>query len=251
MLKFSPANSKLQKLAKRRFARKYLKGRKLYSLDLVAGKTCPFARDCKSHVQHTADGPRIVDGPHTVFRCYAASQEVIYSSVLKLHEHNTDLIRKCRTAKEIARLILSSLPKNAGIIRYHASGDFFNREYFKAAILVARLRPDILFYGYTKAIGYLTTYKLPENFTLVASYGGTLDTLIEPYQLKSVKVVKSTYEARKLGLPVDQDDSHAANPASNSFALVVHGPQPKGSELAKIITRNNRRKALTNSRETV
>jgi hypothetical protein len=57
-----------------------------------------------------------------------------------------------------------------------------------------------------------------------------------------VLVVPSGYQARKLGLPVDNDDSHAADPKrrDNDFALVIHGTQPKGSDYAKIVARLNR-----------
>jgi len=46
--------------------------------------------------------------------------------------------------------------------------------------------------------------------------------------------VFSEAEANSLGLDIDHDDSHAANPAwrDNSFALLVHGTQPAGSEAA-------------------
>ena len=44
-------------------------------------------------------------------------------------------------------------------------------------------------------------------------------------------------EARSLGLEIDHDDSHAANPDTReqSFALLIHGVQPAGSEAAQAI----------------
>ena len=65
---------------------------------------------------------------------------------------------------------------------------------------------------------------------LTASYGGTHDHLIEEFNLRSAKVVFSEAEAAELGLEIDHDDSHAAvTPRDNSFALLIHGTQPKGS----------------------
>ena len=119
-----------------------------------------------------------------------------------------------------------------GIVRIHVGGDFFNKKYFRTWLQVSRSRPDILFYAYTKAIGYWIDNlgRIPKNLVLTASYGGIYDNLIRKYKLPSALVVKTNYQARKLGLPVDSNDSHAANPnRRGDFALLVHGIQPKGS----------------------
>jgi hypothetical protein len=200
----------------------------------------------------TPEGRRIQDGKETLFRCYSASQEVQYDNVYKNRKANFDAIRNCKTQGEIVKLLQDSLPKNAGIVRWHSAGDFFSPKYFSAAVELARRNPHILFYAYTKAVGYWITHLdkigpksecgIPDNFVLTASRGGKLDELIESYGLRSVLVVKSTYQARKLGLPVDSDDSHAADPArrENDFALVIHGTQPKGSDYGKVVARLNR-----------
>lgn len=246
MLKFSPANTKLKKLYKKRYLQKWLRGRrKVYSLDLLSGWSCPFAKDCHSKAVQTPKGRRIQDGPDCQFRCYAASQEVQYDNVYKVRKDNFDAIRKCRTQADIVKLLESSLPKNAGIVRWHSAGDFFSPKYFGAAVELAKRHPDVLFYAYTKALGYWASNfdDIPANLVLTASRGGRLDELIDTWGMRSVVVVKSGYQARKAGLPVDNDDSHAADPArrENDFALVIHGTQPKGSELGKVVAKNNRR----------
>ena len=50
-------------------------------------------------------------------------------------------------------------------------------------------------------------------------------------------VVFSEAEAKEKGLEIDHDDSHAAVPEwrHNSFALLVHGVQPKGSKAAEAL----------------
>jgi len=45
-------------------------------------------------------------------------------------------------------------------------------------------------------------------------------------------VVFSEEEAAKLGLEIDHDDSHAYK-GDKSFALLLHGTQPKGTMAAK------------------
>ena len=49
-------------------------------------------------------------------------------------------------------------------------------------------------------------------------------------------VVYSVEEADELGLELDNDDSHAADPNNKekNFALLIHGMGPTGSRQAKI-----------------
>lgn len=240
MLKFSKANTKLQKLAKVSEIQPYLaNGRKVYSLDLVAGHSCPFAKACLSKVVNG----KIVDGKHTEFRCYAASMEAIFKATFAAHKHNFDTLREL-SYDDMVKMIGLSMPKNLGVCRIHSSGEFFSEKYFQAWLTVARQNPDILFYAYTKSLKWwLSNEKyIPQNMVLTASYGGTLDNLISENNMRFAKVVESTDEAKTLGLPVDDNDSHAANPSSRSqsFALVVHNTQPAGSRYAKIIAEQRR-----------
>ena len=61
--------------------------------------------------------------------------------------------------------------------------------------------------------------------------------------MRFAKVVYSEQEAQDLGLAIDHDDTHAAKPSlrNQSFALMLHGTQPKGSEAAdalKLLKKN-------------
>jgi hypothetical protein len=78
---------------------------------------------------------------------------------------------------------------------------------------------------------------LPENLVLTASRGGRLDHLIEQHNLRESKVVFSEAEADALGYDIDHTDEHAAIPAirNESFALLIHGVQPKGSDAAQAV----------------
>jgi hypothetical protein len=221
-LLFSQANSKLRKLEKR------LK-KKVYSLDLVAGWSCPFAKLCKSKVVGTPNGLRIKDGKYTQFRCFSASEEVVYSHVFLRRLKNFQTIKGlCKTPNKLVRCIDSSIPLDAEVIRLHVSGDFFNKNYLKAIISVAVNNPDKEFYGYTKAIQYLLELKsiFPKNLRLVASYGGTQDKLILPNKLISSTVINTVDEAKELGLKIDYDDFLAYD-YKKSFGLLIHGVQPK------------------------
>jgi hypothetical protein len=50
-------------------------------------------------------------------------------------------------------------------------------------------------------------------------------------------VVFSEEEADRLGLEIDHDDSHAADPnwRNLNFALLIHGSQPAGSKASKAL----------------
>ncbi len=237
MLKFSNANAKTKELAKSS-VKGWLKDRKAYSLDLISGWSCPCALDCLSKV-HVVNGKKtIVDGPETKFRCFSASQEVLFPAVYNLRKHNFDVLRGLKNCIPIAERILTDLPKDIGILRIHVGGDLFSYEYFKAWTIVANQRPNVLFYFYTKSLNFWVKYleehgELPKNLVGTASRGGRLDNLIDEYKLREAEVIFDMKEAK--GRPVDFTDEWAANPdrKNTSFCLLLHGTMPKGSKAAK------------------
>ena len=229
MLKFSQANAKTKKLRKVEKLQRFLgKGRKVYSFDLPAGHTCPGAMRCLSKV---VDG-KIKDGPHCHFRCFSASQEALFPKVSASRQHNLAELRKCRGWRQYYDILNDSLPNDCGILRYHVSGDWFNRSYLRGAVTLAEDKPDTLFYGYTKSLHLLGGLTFPDNFRLTLSRGGKHESLIDTLNLREAVVVFSEDEAN--GLPIDHDDSHAALPGP-SFALLLHGVQPAGSTAAKAL----------------
>ncbi len=244
MLKFSKANAKIEALGVVPTIAGYLANkRKVYSFDILSGHNCPFAKDCRSAAVVGANGKRtIVDGPDTQFRCFSASQEVLFTALYKLREANGEIVDIANESVNFAAgALMGAMPSNAGIIRIHVGGDFKSRPYFKAWLEVARQNPSRLFYAYTKSLPYWidelkTLEKLP-NFVLTASRGGHKDKLITQHKLREAVVVYSEQQAVDLGLDIDHDDSHAADPSrrQQSFALLIHGVQPKGTEAAKAL----------------
>jgi len=219
LLKFQKGNAKLDK--------------KIYTFSLPAGHSCPFANDCLSKSDRLTG--KLTDGPNTQFRCFAASAEAVYKNVRLARWHNFDLLKKL-TTDQAANLILASLPKKANIVRIHVSGDFFNESYFMAWLQVAKLKPEVLFYAYTKSLIYWVNYikEIPGNLVLNASEGGKLDAKISEHGLKFAKVVYSPEQAQELGLLIDHTDE-AAYKTKESFALLIHGQQPKGSKASQSI----------------
>lgn len=244
MVKFSAANTKLKRLYAVPELAPFLTGkRKIYSFDLLSGHSCPFADKCLSKAVVTENGRRIQDGPNTEFRCYSASQEVIFTGVYNLRKENFEALRG-KNKQEMFSILDNSLPKNAGIVRLHSSGEFFSQDYFDCWLGLAILNPDILFYAYTKSLPYWVNRigMIPDNFILTASRGGRRDNLISEYDLRSVKVVFHPDEAG--GLEIDHTDEHACRPSlkNQDFALLLHGQNPKNSAAAVAIQRLKKEK---------
>lgn len=202
-------------------------GKKVFTFSLPAGWTCPNALDCLSKANEETG--KITDGKLMKFRCFAASAEAVYPAVRKSRWKNFRLLKE---AENMAKLIQASLPKKSEIIRIHVSGDFFNKDYFLAWLHVAKNNPSIKFYFYTKMVRYVWEYKksFPDNFIYTVSRGGKEDNLI--VGLRESIVVFSEKEASDKKLEIDHDDSHAMT-QGQSFALLIHGIQPAGSEASK------------------
>ena len=242
MIKFSKANAKISRLVQVPSIAQYLGNKKkVYSFDLLSGHACPFAEKCFTKVVETNGKRSLERGDKLEFQCFSASQEAVYTNLYKLRKANFEAMKSCSNAAEMSTLLFNNMPKNAGVIRIHVAGDFFNREYFKAWMNVARACPDKLFYAYTKSLPYWVDNKaecdIIDNLVLTASRGGRRDDLIESNGLRSVSVVLSEGEAEDFDLPIDHDDSHAADPSQRftSFALLIHGMQPAGSVAGKAV----------------
>lgn len=227
MLKFQKGNAKLDAFP----------GAKIYTFSILSGYSCPFAKDCLSKAVVGENGKRTIqDGPDTQFRCFAASQEAMYTNVFEARKHNFDVLRSLKTVEAMADRIAKDVPKKAKILRIHVAGDFFNQRYFDAWALVAKRTPGTIFYAYTKSLQYWVNRlgTLPSNFVLTASAGGRQDALIAQHGLRSAIVVYSEAEAATLGLEIDHDESHAVVNGP-SFALLLHGTQPKDSDAGEAL----------------
>jgi hypothetical protein len=218
LLRFTKGNAKL--------------GKGTHIFNLPAGHTCPFAKECLSKA-HPLTG-KIADGKHTKFRCFAASSESQYKNARTMRWDNFGLLHR-KTSLDMANLISLSLPKGVKLLRIHESGDFFSQDYFDAWLSVASRNPHVLFYAYTKAIPFWLARldNLPSNIRLTASLGGTHDDLAIKHNLKTSYVAFSEEAANIRGLEIDHNDSLAYGPNEKSFALLIHGTQPAGSEASK------------------
>jgi len=240
MVRFSTANAKLKALHDVPELQRWLQDRrKVHSFDLLSGWSCPQANECLSKVVQIGDSRKIQDGKNCQFRCFSASQEATFPSAYNKRKANFDYMKSCKSTDEMVDEIVSAMPKNLGICRIHVAGDFFNQKYFRAWREVARICPDRLFYAYTKSLSWWVEDRdsLPDNLVLTASRGGRQDHLIDQHNLRESKVVFSEAEADALGYEIDHTDELAAIPEirDESFALLIHGVQPKGSKASDAI----------------
>lgn len=213
-------------------------------LSLPSGHSCPAALECLSKADQTTG--KITDGDDTRFRCYAATMEARHSAIRKQRWNNFLLLRK-KSRKQMFNLLFNSLRplhdnyhrnhQQRPIVRAHIGGDFFNQAYFLAWCDLARAFAPTWFYTYTKRIDlWLTNQQsIPANFELNASLGGKFDHLAEQHSLKTAQVVYTYDEAEQKGLQIDNDDSLAYT-RGPSFAQLIHGTQPAGSEASKALT---------------
>jgi hypothetical protein len=210
---------------------------RLASFDLPAGHTCPMALLCHSRAVINSDGKAVIVD-YGEFRCYAASTEVLWKNVRNVRNYNFELSKSQNFVdtinSEIARLGLTS-------IRVHSSGDFYTYGYMMKWIEIARLNPDVQFWGYTKMGTFLKILNAESNMNFVYSMGGMLDDYAIKNNLPVCRVVNNIEEAEELGLPVSCTPEHKSNDyefiqSQKSFALVIHGMQKAGSKKRKIKT---------------
>jgi len=244
MLRFGRGNAKLDKLES-------VVGGKVYTFSLLSGFTCPYAKDCLSKAIRIGGKSTIVDGPDTKFRCFSASEEAMYPNV---YNSRNDNLLQLQSSTNMTETIGESIPADAKCIRVHVGGDFFNSTYFNAWMNVARMYSNKLFYAYTKSLPFWIMGRdkgiIPDNFVLTASYGGYNDSMIAEHNLRHVVVIADDVTCKAIinsgnydivpvgqfkGYEIDHDDSHAALPSlrEDSFALLIHGTQPKGTDAAK------------------
>ena len=192
---------------------KFIKKNKYYTgivfeYNLPSGHTCPFAEQCLVKVDKVTG--KFIDKSKE-YKCYSATAER-FPAVRKSRWDNFEFVKQNNTP---------IIPNDCKAVRIHASGDFFNQQYFNMWINICNKNPNIEFWAYTKSINYWINQinNIPDNLVLTASYGGKYDNLISEYNLKNVKVYKNINNV-PLGIPIDYNDDLARNKNIKEFALL-------------------------------
>lgn len=195
---FLVRNSKIKKSAKRTFNF----GIPAYQSS-TGLKTCPNAGAC-------AKG------------CYALAGAYRFSNVAQAFER-----RLAATQSDLfIDAMLSDIDKQrAERIRIHDSGDFYNEEYLDRWLKIMRARPEVEFYAYTKMVSLFKkrAKDLPKNFTVIYSFGGTEDKLIDVEKDRHSLVFETIAQLKACGYADASNQDDVALGKNPKIGLVYHG----------------------------
>lgn len=121
---------------------------------------------------------------------------------------------------------LSKKKYDKGFIRIHDGGDFLSQVYAESWLAIARLFPNINFYAYTKEVQLFKETLLvvtPSNFTLIYSYGGRQDHMIDREVDRNSDVFPTIEALEAAGyVDIEEDDKLAATHPNPKIGLVVN-----------------------------
>lgn len=164
--------------------------------------------------------------------CYARMGAYVWSNVQAAHEAKLALTQGPEFVSTMVSEIQSWLKKRTVKnlkVRWHDAGDVYSLEYLKKLVEVMRFFETdkrVSFYAYTKQVQLIKENSdiLPSNFTVIFSYGGKQDDMIDQKTDRHSRVFE-TIEDLKAASYADgtDDDMVAATGKSNRIGLVFHG----------------------------
>jgi len=114
------------------------------------------------------------------------------------------------------------------VIRLHSSGDFFRQSYVDSWLNLVNLFPDVIFYAYTKSLGFFKGKDLPNNFITIFSEGGRFDKAINTDTERHARVFSTIEDLEEAGYAnASNDDSVAFASPNHKIGLVWHGQSKK------------------------
>lgn len=164
-------------------------------------KTCPNAGAC-------AKG------------CYALAGAYRFSNVARTFEARLALTQSNAFIDAMLKEIDN---KRAERIRIHDSGDFYSEEYLHRWLKIIKARPNVEFYAYTKMVSMLKFHDLPKNFTVIFSFGGTQDKLIDVTKDRHSLVFESLEDLIRAGYSDASNQDDVALGVNPKIGLIYHG----------------------------
>lgn len=161
--------------------------------------------------------------------CYAKQGTYIWSNVSQAFENRLILSKSNQFIDTInAELKRRKVER----LRIHDSGDFYNVRYTSKWLDIIKNNPHIQFYAYTKMvtmfkIGCADILSTLPNLTIIYSYGGKEDDLIDPSVDRHSRVFDNLEELLTAGY-VDASKNDANALTSNpKVGLIYHGAKSK------------------------
>ncbi len=170
-------------------------------------------------------------------RCYTQHGRMALKTCTNAYEENLEMVRDGslwgRLDKELEALERKAEKTGRRTyIRVHDTGDYFSKLYLEAWLEVAKDHPDIIFYSYTKAVGWvkeaMSLGMVPGNFRFVFSIGSTQDLFLD----ESDRVAAVFGEGRDVppGWHDGSHDDYWAAQSRGSVFLRYHGPKSQAFE---------------------
>ncbi|MBQ1047876.1 hypothetical protein KBX50_05305 [Micromonospora sp. C51] len=142
--------------------------------------------------------------------CYARNGTYRFRNVLARHEANLAYVLDDLPGWYAQMLDETGHRRHVdGWVRIHDAGDFFSDDYLRAWLDIARARPQVTFYAYTKEVERfrrLVEPDPPTNFRWVYSFGGRQDALLDPTRDRVADVFPDGEQLAAAGY-ADQSDS--------------------------------------------
>lgn len=211
------SNSKLRKDGIYNITFPAIQGYYLNKGNLTKQITCPNAGVCKAF-------------------CYASNGGYIFSNSMVKHSRNLNFMMNdgIGFTDQLIKEIKSK--KNIRALRWHDAGDFMNEYHWNIAKSVMNNCPDIKFYCYTKMVSFFKSRNdIPKNFTIVFSFGGKEDHLIDTNNDRHSMVFPNRNALRNAGYSDGTNsDRLACNDKFKKIGLVVHGNRFKMPKMRKI-----------------
>lgn len=164
--------------------------------------------------------------------CYARQGTYQFGNVKSAHESKLELTQNDTFVgmmiAEIERWLKKRSTKSLKV-RIHDAGDFYSQDYLDRWLKVMRhfdTNNRVSFYAYTKQVKMFQDIKLilPQNFTVIFSFGGKQDSLIDTKLDRHAKVFETVDQLETAGYQDGtKDDMVAAMGDSNKIGLCYHG----------------------------
>jgi hypothetical protein len=160
--------------------------------------------------------------------CYASQGTYTFSRVKVAHSRNLTMVMVDREAWK--KQIIDELHQivkfgKINAFRVHTSGDFFDASYYDDWLTIAKNFPSLQFYAYSKMVKMIKNHhRKVDNFSVIFSYGGKQDSLIDPKKNRHSRVFKTYEDMINEGYSdTTETDENAANPKLKKIGLVYHG----------------------------